>query len=195
MNTLTDRTVEAAARAHDDAKDTHARRKGELVAAVKNVAHGGAQLPTAISAALGRLNAAEAVLETARDRAAEARRAALTEDDKATSLYFQRVSALIAAHVVGLRLMKDPAEVHPWRVVEAGGRRRAVPQYANEFASIASAERLLDGPQQVRYGQYLAELFACDFHKIATANPYARACAILHAIGVDPDSEPPTLAQ
>lgn len=193
MNTLEERTVGVATRAHNDAKEAHNQRKGELIAMVKNLRH--VNLPSPVLAALMRLELAEQALEAARDRATEARQAALSDDDKAASLYFQRVSALIAAHVVGLKLRKDPAEIHPWRVVESDGRRRAVPHYAGELATIASAEKLLDGPQQERYGRYLAELFACDFHRIATANPYARATAMLHAIGVSVDAEPPTLAQ
>lgn len=200
MNTLTNSNVEAAKRAHDDAKDTLNRRRGELIAEVKNVEHvttaryRGMTNPAPVSNALQRLELAELDVDATREHAQEARRASLSDDDKEARAYFQRLNALIAVHVVGYKLRTENDDVHPWRIVEAGGKLRTVPHYTTEVATIASAEKLLDGPQQVRYGKYLAELFACDFHKIATANPYARACAILNAVGVPPDAVPPTIA-
>lgn len=164
-----------------------ARRSGELAAAVRDQI---GACPIEVGAAFMRYEAAEQAAEVGWSKLNAARAAVLTPDERDARRYFSRISALIAVHFARLKIVKDGNDIHPWRVVEPNGRRRMVPNYATEIASVSTAEREMDATQAVRYGRYLADLFAGDLHRIATANPYARCCAMLYAAGIDPDSEP-----
>lgn len=168
------------------ANEAVARRTGELVAAVRDTP---TIFPDVVSA-LTRLDHAEAAATAAHRRVVEAKRATTSDEERDAHIWMQRVSALIAVHAMRTVIVKDGDALYPWRVVLPGGGRKRLPQYAIEVGTIAPAERQLTPEQQERYGLYLADRFGMNFHRIATANAYMRAIAVLYALGVDPNSDP-----
>lgn len=182
--------------------------RGQLVNGCRVFRH---ELPRRLGFALDRLERAEddaGATAAEYDRLLKLSQAdrgpAALEDSKRAA----RVSALVAAHVMGARLILSPEQsVFRWRVVDEHGKRRQVPNYAGDPSAIAQAlERVPAGNRETFVyclapvldesgavvpsdgnGQRAAALvFASSLH---------RALALLSMFGVDPADEPPAIAE
>ncbi len=133
----------------------------------------------------------------AREKVREERERAYSPAERAERFYLARISALVAAHVVGLTLTRTGSDVYPWRQIDAGGKIRELGNYTGDFGAISGAEARLDEPDReahrARYAKCLAETLGFDAFLIARASPFARAVALLAAFKVPVGSEPPTV--
>lgn len=186
----------------DAAREIVHHRKGELIDEIRR--YRVPDLPEPVGWRMHRLDAAEKDLEKVRTGLASLPPVSLDGPEADERTLRTRVSALVAANVVGLKLAASDRPFYPWAIRAPKGHDRLidVPNYAGDSSAIAAAEKCLRTDElRHLYGAAPAQVVglipgkrtrvAVSTYRLATATPFERCCALLMAVGIDPDSTPP----